>query len=213
VADILRVAVLGTMPGGEVWSINPVYRLAVSGSVTYEEAADAALAAAGAAVPTGLLNLMSPQTQVIGIRVEARTLAGVLEAQAEAARPSAAVGSGSSRLVYQSAVVGSLLTAVAGGRGRGRVYWPATGAGIDTSTLRLDASQQTAALAGFGTYLEAIAIAISGSLGVTVSLSVWSRTASSSAPVNRIRVGNVIDTQRRRRDALAETYVTADYIE
>jgi len=35
-------------------------------------------------------------------------------------------------------------------------------------------------------------------------------TGARNEPVTRIRVGNVYDTQRRRRNQLAETYVSAN---
>lgn len=37
---------------------------------------------------------------------------------------------------------------------------------------------------------------------------IYSPTLDALTPVSAVRVGNVLDTQRRRRDAVPETYVT-----
>lgn len=210
-ADLMKVSIKGQMPGGEVWSVNPVFSLPIGTSINYDELLPIATAIAALTVPTGLRAIWSPQTYITGVRLELRTLADDLEVNAEAAVPSPAFGSGSSRLVYQSSVCVSLATGTPGGRGRGRIYWPATGAGVDTTTLRLDSTLRAGVLAGTKSYFEAITGAIDGLIAGGTALMVFSRTAPDLYPVNRLRVGDVIDTQRRRRDALAETYVSVDY--
>jgi hypothetical protein len=42
----------------------------------------------------------------------------------------------------------------------------------------------------------------------SVGLSVWSRTGATSHVISKLLVGDVLDTQRRRRDAYQETYQT-----
>lgn len=210
-ADLIKVSILGSMPGSEVWSVNPVFALTTGSVVSTPECAAIAAAVNAVTVPTGLRNVMTANTQVIGARAEARTVGGTLEAIAEANRVTPVFGSGGSALPYQSALVATLQTLTAGGRGRGRLYWPATGASLDLTTLRLDSSLHSGFLSAMVTYLTAVEAAVDGAIDETVSLAVWSRTANALPQVTSIRVGNIIDTQRRRRDALSETYLSSAF--
>jgi len=211
-ADILRVSIVGAMPSGEEWSVNPVYKIGgdFSVPVSSTQANTIALAIAAVAVPTALLALMNTTTTVTGARVEARTYAGALEAQGEAVRASSAVGTASNALPFQSALVCSLRTSRAGASGRGRLYWPATGAPLQSGTLRLSAAAVTSYLSSFKTYLSGISTAIDVTLD-GVGLTVWSRKLLTSTPVNALQVGDVVDTQRRRRDQAIETYQTLTF--
>lgn len=208
-ADVLRVSIKGGMPNGEEWSVNPVY--AVGGDfgvpVSPTQANTIALAIAAVSVPTGMLAMMNGTTTVTQVRVEARTAAGVLESQAEAVKGSPQVGSGTAPHPFQTSAVISLRTAAAGARGRGRLYWPATGAGIDSSTLRMSVTAHTNFIAAAKTYLSAIQAAIDVTLD-GVSLVVWSRLGDGTTNnVTSLQVGNIFDVQRRRRDALVESYL------
>ena len=59
-------------------------------------------------------------------------------------------------------------------------------------------------------FLAAIETAIEASLG-GASLAVWSRTNASLSAVQTLQVGDVADVQRRRRDALIESYTSLAY--
>ena len=48
-------------------------------------------------------------------------------------------------------------------------------------------------------------------VGATVELAVRSITGHTSYQVNQLRAGDVLDTQRRRRDKLVESYATSQY--
>lgn len=210
-ADMVRVSLLGTMPSGEEWSVTPAYELEVPGSAGgFPTMLTIATAVNAIAVPASLLALMSSSTAVTGCRVESRTAAGVLEATATAQRGAPVTGAGPDPHPFQTSVVVSLRTNQSGGRRRGRLYWPGTGAGLSSSTLRLDSPAQTAAATGFKTYLAAIGAAITASVG-DVNLAVWSRTDQTLTGVSFMLVGDVLDTQRRRRDAVPETYVQVSY--
>jgi hypothetical protein len=108
-------------------------------------------------------------------------------------------------------VVFSLRTATAGGSGRGRLYWPATGIALSTTTMRVPAATVTAVLAAVESYLTSIKTAIDATLD-GISLAVWSRTLESTANVTTIQMGDVVDTQRRRRDTLVETYQSIAHV-
>lgn len=210
-ADLVRVSILGTMPSGEEWSVTPAYKLDVPGSAgAYPTMLTIAEAVNAIAIPASLTALMSSSTAVTGARVEARTAAGVLEATATAQRGTPVTGAGPDPHPFQTSVVCSLRTNTSGGRFRGRLYWPGTGAGLSSSTLRLDSPAQSAAVTGFKTYLSAIGAVITASVG-EVDLAVWSRANSALTLVSLLLVGDVLDTQRRRRDAVPETYVQASY--
>jgi hypothetical protein len=83
---------------------------------------------------------------------------------------------------------------------------PATGTQLVAATNRVTSSQLDGFLTSMKTYLAAVQTAIDTNVDETVGLAIWSRTALSSALVTQLRVGDVVDTQRRRRDAVPETY-------
>lgn len=212
-AEVLRVTIKGGMPNGEEWSVNPIFSIGGDFGVPVSNAQANAIATAIAAivVPTGMTNAMSSGTNVTGARVEARSLAGVLEAQAEALKASPTAGGGSAPHPFQTSAVLSLRTGTPGPSGRGRLFWPATGMGIDGPTLRMNVTAASGLLAGAKTYLSAIEAAIEVSL-TGVALAVWSRKGSGSlSVVNSIQLGNVFDVQRRRRDALVESVTAVAY--
>jgi len=211
-AELLRVSIVGAMPSGEEWSVNPVWSIGgdFGTTVTPAQAQTIATAIAAVAAPGSLLALWQPATTLTGCRVEARTLAGVLETQAEGIKTTAQVGTGASPHPFQTSIVSSLRTAFPGARGRGRLYWPATGVNISGSTLRPISSTITSVLGGVKTYLSGIEAAIDATLD-GVSLAVWSRTSAQLNRVVSIQMGDVLDTQRRRRDTLVEAVSTTPY--
>jgi hypothetical protein len=211
-SDIIRVSIYGSMPGGDVWSVNPVFEITTGQEITYSEAVGCVTAINAVTIPANLRAVMSTSTTVTGCRVEARTYAGVLQAQAEGLRGSAVAGTSNTPLPFQTALVLSLRTGVAGGTGRGRLYWPATGAALTTTTLRPTSVLVGAFLTDFKTYLTAIQTAIDGVVDESVALAVWSRVNASSAVVNRLMAGDVLDVQRRRRDAIPEAYQELSYV-
>lgn len=211
-AVLVRVSILGQMPSGEVWSVNPVYRLGtgldVPATATQLQAIVAAINAI--AVPTGLLQAMSSSTNVSGCRVEARSMDGTLDAIAEGARAVPAVGTGLAPHPFQTSLVLSLRTTTPGPSGRGRLYWPGTGVNIAAATLRLNSGVPASVLSGAKTFLSAIETAVETTLG-PASLAVWSRTTSSIHAVSSLQLGDVADTQRRRRDTLIEAVSVLPY--
>ena len=211
-ADLLRVSIIGAMPSGEEWSINPVWSIGgdFGAPVSASQAKTIADAIALITVPAGLTAQMTSGVNVQGCRVEARDVNGILEAQAEGIKGTPTPGTSSAPKSFQSAWVVSLRTATAGASGRGRLYWPATGSPISSSTLRPTSADVTAFLTGAKSYLTAIEAAIDVTLD-GVSLAVWSRTRNDLFRVTSIQAGDVLDVQRRRRDQLIESYTTLAY--
>lgn len=209
VANVIRVSLLGAMPNGEVWSVNPVWQIggvATSEDITAEQCLAIATAIGAINIPTGLLNMQSSSTTHTGCRVEARRWDGELAAQAEFIRIAPVAGSGTTQHPFQTSMVASLRSLTPGARGRGRLYWPATGLTLVSTTLRPLNTAVTSGLSGTKTYLTSIQQAINVSTVNDPILSVWSRTSGTTAPVTSIQMGDVLDVQRRRRDSLIETY-------
>ena len=205
-AQLIRLSVYGTMPSGEEWSVNPCFSLPGAGvTVSPAQIQAVAVAAAAVSVPSTMMVMMVAACDVTGVRAEARSIGGALESQADAAKAAPQLGTGTGRLPFQAAWVLSLRTAAVGARGRGRLYWPATGVSLSAQTLRPVSADVATYLTGWQTYLtnlrNAVASVITGA-----DLAVWSRAGNQLNEVNVIQVGDVLDTQRRRRDALVETY-------
>lgn len=101
-------------------------------------------------------------------------------------------------LPAQCATVISLRTAFATRSGRGRFYLPPLGVGV-LDGGRLSAAAISNLDAAFTAFFDAY---------VTAGLSpvVRNRTLHESTTVTEARVGDVIDTQRRRRNKLQEAY-------
>jgi len=115
-------------------------------------------------------------------------------------------GNGAAYKPYPTAVVLSLRTSTPGASFRGRCYWPASGIGVNSSGRHGSAGTMSA---DFAQLTTDIATAAGLAAGVDpFQLCVFSRTLDVVTPVTSIRCGDVPDTQRRRRDALAETYET-----
>jgi len=107
------------------------------------------------------------------------------------------VGAGE-MLPFQCATVVSLLTASATRHGRGRFYLPPLAA------LVLDGGRISAAsLAVLDTAWTAFFSSLNGD---NITPVVRNRTGHVSTTVTSARIGDVIDTQRRRRNKLTETY-------
>jgi hypothetical protein len=95
------------------------------------------------------------------------------------------------------------------------MYWPALGATLSGS-FQITAPTAAATAGHVKTWLNAIGGQINAyyasiSSLLTVVLSVRSTTDHLCRNVVNIQVGTILDTQRRRRDALVETYTTVSY--
>lgn len=210
----VRVAIKGTITGGEVWSINPVFDPNGELETTVDQTKlDAAALAIANIVPGSNLRLMmGPDVLIVGSRLEVRADAtNNIIAVSNAGSTAPIGGTGSSRLPPQTSLVCSLRTNTPGGSGRGRIYLPIIGATIGAN-LRLNATQFAAAAGEFKTYLAAMQSALATQFTpITFNLAVRSVKTNTTPHVVRLQVGDVLDTQRRRRDALPETYSSVTY--
>jgi hypothetical protein len=214
VANVIRVSIKGTMPGGELWSINPVFQIggvSTAEDITTDQANAIALAVDAVTVPTDLRLALATSCAFTGIRVEARRWNGDLAAIGEHVKTTPVVGTGTSQHPYQTSIVLSLRTAGVGGSGRGRAYIPATGLLIATTNLRPSSTAVSTILAAVKSYLSSVAAAVNTVTTNDVVLSVWSRLNESTQPVVALQMGDILDTQRRRRDGTVETYSSTTY--
>jgi hypothetical protein len=210
----VRVSILGTFSTEEVWSINPVFDPTGEFGDTVDQTAldSTTLAIANLTIPTGLRSMMSLSATRTGARVEVRDdvddhLIGI----SIQASTTPLTGSGTLVQAPQTAVVTSIRTNTPGASGRGRVYWPAMGASLTTAG-RLNTPSNSLVVADMKTYLLGIRSALAAGFPlIGFDLAVRSKTTHTTPHAVRIQVGNVLDTQRRRRDSLPESYVAATF--
>lgn len=112
------------------------------------------------------------------------------------------------RLPPQLSVGVSWQTPVIGRRGRGRIYLPSNASSQLTSAGRLDTTPQGNSRDQAITLLEGLAYAATGPSDAHVKPIVTGDPWTDYGVITSVRVGDILDTQRRRRDQLAEVYVS-----
>ena len=213
----MRVILSGTIGPTESWSISPAFN-ETTNVTTWDQLEGQAAADAIAAIAPSANMKAASSTAVAGtlVRVERRTDAHALLGAAEAPWTGFGTSTQSATKAAQTSIVLSLRSNVPGSRGRGRLYWPGLGAVISTSTLRLTTPSPSAMATGAVTFLDAIETALKGAFHPSPSLidfhlCVVSPTTGTRTDITRIEVGDILDTQRRRRDKLPEIYASAAY--
>lgn len=115
-------------------------------------------------------------------------------------------GTGSNALPPQCAIACSLRSVVPGRRGRGRLYVPAVNTGVMTPDAFIGGTAQTAL--GNATRTLGDSIATIGGLDVNTKIVVTSAGNDRYVLPTEVRIGNQVDTVRRRRNGVRETYTT-----
>lgn len=201
----------GTLPGGEVWSFG-LRSDTVAAGITQaqlqtiadncEDAYSAFHAVAANSMGNGVL------FDLVTARVI--TTIGLTRMQAEASPTSPVAGSGSTTYPNQVATVVTLLTSAAGRRGRGRVYLASLGGTIG-ATGRMSTTKRSSLVTSFASTVDVVNSNLSA-VTAGSKVAVQSQVVPSAAKVVSVRVGDVLDTQRRRRDAMVESYASAPII-
>lgn len=205
-ANLLRVSLQGTFPNSEEWSVNPVWNISDFGVATTPAQIQAvAVAVANVTMPVAALATWATGTVLASVRVEARTYTGSLENQAEAVKTIPAAGQATVPHSFQTAIVQSLRSNQVGPRGRGRLYWPATGLSLAIATYRPTSAAVGNLLTAYTSYLGLCQAAIRTTFAAA-NLAVWSRVQHAGFNVVSTQIGDVLDVQRRRRDTLVEAY-------
>jgi hypothetical protein len=210
----VRLSITGTLPGGEVWSVNPAFIGNFETTPpTHAQLQTWATAAAsyfyGIDVNDVLMKLLSSAGTIGTIRASYYGADGRLADYAEASEPTETPGVGSLVQSPTAALCISLYTEIPGRQYRGRIYWPALGANLDSTTGRVDTPTVLAAATDGASMLAAMEAACPA--GWDAVLAVYSGTRGAGTAVASIRVGNVLDSQRGRKDALVEAYSSTPY--
>lgn len=208
------VRILGSLPGGEVWSVNPKYIAGPEGLKTsYEDllswAEGIVSLNSGAIFPVNMRPLLSAAASVTAVRCEYRGPSGDLVQAAEAVPVSPVFGTGNPSKPFQTSLVSSLLTGRPGRSFRGRLYWPALAVPLGLTDLRVPDTNLQDYTSAIALFLEQVSII--GAPENDMTLAVVSETLSVATPVTQISCGDVLDVQRRRRDSLVEGRVTVGY--
>lgn len=202
-----RVSLAGSLPGGEVWSVNPVFGVTAGSMATPDFATLNTLAEdiGESTIPVGVTAQMSTAVTMNRVRVEARSLANVLEAVGEAAVSPVQSGVGTANKPYQTTLCATILTARPGASGKGRLYIPTLAVPID-ATLRVPDANCQAYVQGVHQWLQNIGGVFNAEFGAgTVAGAVYSPKLQLVSFSTRVSVGNVLDVQRRRRDKAVES--------
>lgn len=216
-----RTIIKGSIGAVEVWSTSTNWGVfGLSPDVPDQAAVDGILArlrtyTTAANVTASLKTLMSSAVTIDGWRVEKRAEDETILSVAEGLLTTAVAGTGSATKLPQDSLVFSLRTNTPGPKGRGRMYWPAVGAQV-SAAFQLATPVPATTVADVKTWLNAIGNEMNQYfIGIgdarRVVLAVRSVTDHVCRDVVQLQVGSVLDTQRRRRDALPETYVSATY--
>lgn len=209
-----RIRIGGSSVGGERWSTHiDMAHLgsgpAGGGIIDYEDLLAWAQAIASHSIFTvagPLRTLMSARLAVTTVRIEAIADGEVVQvAEVDGLNLN---GTGVMTKVPQTALVLSLLTGRPGRSYRGRMYWPACGATIDATTGRLSGPTTAQVAEAYDDLVVELGMASLSSTSMVPV--VFSPTLNVVTPVTQVSVGDVLDTQRRRRDTLVETRTTRD---
>lgn len=114
-------------------------------------------------------------------------------------------GSNTMGLPPQTAAVCSLVSGGRGPRNKGRVFLPVTALGLSGDAL-INSSNATSMLTPVKTFLTSVAANASG-----FTIAVVSRTHATYSNITALRVGDEVDTQRRRRNARNEVYTSVTF--
>lgn len=126
----------------------------------------------------------------------------VTSAQVAIGDSGTAAGSG---LPLQCAPCGSLRSTTAGSRGRGRMFLPPPAVAVIGNNGRLTSTATGDMADGLQDYLTAMETA-THTVGIVSSVGGIYQFYN----ISTVRVGDVIDTQRRRRNGVAEVYAIRD---
>lgn len=205
----------GALPGGEIWSCG-LRTTRADADIDLTVFQNLTLGAANlfGAMISGLgLNWAAPVT-FAGVTARSLNERGVTVRLAESAPAAAAVGTGTLALPNQCAMAITLLTARAGRTGKGRIYLPTLSSNAVGADGRIGAGLPLT----FANAVETLINGLNTGLEVLVEtplIGVQSGSESANteggydgAAVTAVSVGNVFDTQRRRRSSIIETYTT-----
>jgi len=148
-------------------------------------------------------------SELVGVRVAAVGTTGLELATPKLYTLSPTVDGTAGDVNAQSTIVLSLRNSAFGpGAKFGRMYLPHTSFALLTNSPLADPSDVSAFATACETFIEGCETSMNASIAEVLNSMIISQiTGRPSRAVAQIAVGNVTDTQRRRRNALPETYV------
>lgn len=204
----LRLSVVGTLQGNQTWSFSiatnaPASTTAGDVAAYAVQAYTDFLSAAWNTSATGtvaLKTLVLSADSVTGVRAYWHANDAGPASITGASTAAAVAGTGISPSPPQCALVASLLTGFSGRSNRGRIYLPYTGGGVAaTGRASKDPGQVATTVANW------LSLVRTRSLGATATLPIVHGVNGNGFPITAVRVDNVVDTQRRRRDKITAT--------
>lgn len=115
---------------------------------------------------------------------------------------------GANLLPLQNAMVVSHRTSQTGRKGRGRLFRAGPSTNANDAHGAIGSTYVNNALAAQIAFLEAVALNLSVPDVLVIRPAVIGSPWTGYGVINQVRVGNRMDTQRRRRDALTEAYTS-----
>lgn len=208
----------GALPGGEQWSIGFRTLPANTAAADLQAYADFARSAFESFWTTGnfIANMNPPAVTFNKVIVRQVGVNGKTQFQAESVPTTPFVGNNARQgAPNQTCLVVSLLTARSGRSYRGRVYLPFLSPPDLQPGGRL-AAPNAAGILAQAQYLVGVLSdpavvdpTLTGVPAAVFRIAIQSETSGQPAsPVTVVRVGDVLDTQRRRRDKLTENYLS-----
>lgn len=194
-ATATEVWSVGLNYGGGAAPLDQAQALAAAGDIR-----DALAASSGAVLGT-LKNGVGAQVNLDQVDVYSYGVTGPAVSHGAVPFSPAIAFTGAPTAPPQTTGCITLQTALPGRSYRGRIYWPQTAPAIDTNFKSSTAKGLGGGFATMNGAIEAELLAY----GPWV-LGVYSAVQDVVTPVTTVRAGDVLDTQRRRRDALAETF-------
>jgi hypothetical protein len=116
-------------------------------------------------------------------------------------------GESATQLPPQDSIVVSWKTHQIGARGRGRIFLP-SGTSGSLSGAHVSSGAQSDIADAAKAFCEALAYSAGSTLGAHVRPIVTGAPFTQYGVITQVRVGSIMDTQRRRRNRLVETYVS-----
>jgi hypothetical protein len=208
--DHVLLTAHGTLPAGETWSCGIRYRAQPD-----QAGLDTIAGIAAASWVTLVTNLgnnatgqaWSADTTLDGVTARVVNPAGITIRQAEGFPAGGSkVGGTPTKLPNQCSVVATLLTQRPGRTGKGRIYLPLLALTIGTTGRHTKTTVIATEVKGL---IDRINSGVQGAGFEGTRCIVASKLGEGAeSPITGVRVGDVVDTQRRRRDSVAEVYQT-----
>lgn len=186
----------GTLPGGEVWQTAYWDTGRTIADFTDANVATVAATANFTAMLNAAKVLMSTDSQITAL--DGYFYNGGTNAAAHGHAALAVAGTSAAPHPNQVAFVVTLRSAVTTRRGRGRMYWPATGMTVVSATGLFSTVSTNALVDAIGVWFQTLA---AGSIHACVV----SQTAGSLQDLTSVDCDYVPDTQRRRTNKMHST--------